>query len=101
MALPPSVQAAFSTLTKEQQRAFKQEYQRRVKSTLIAYLAWLLLGWHYLYVGRVGMQFAFWFTFGFLIVGWFIDFFRVPGMVRRHNDDLARSLMSQHKMMTG
>ena len=62
-------------------------------------MAWLLLGWHYLYLGRVGMQFAFWFTAGFLVIGWVIDFFRVPGMVRRHNDDVALELMAQHKLM--
>jgi len=45
------------------------------------------------------MQFAFWFTLGFLFVGWIIDFFRLPGMVGRLNEDRARELMSEYKMM--
>lgn len=99
MALPPSVQVAMGNMNAAQQKIFKREYNAKSKSTLVAYVAWLLLGWHYLYLGKVGMQFAFWFTFGFLVVGWFIDFFRIPGMVAQYNSDIARELMAQHKMM--
>lgn len=101
MALPASVKAALNSLDPAQQKAFKKDFNRRKKSTGTAYLAWLLLGWHYLYLGRVGMQFAFWFTGGFLVVGWIIDFFRIPGMVGRMNEDTARELMAQHKTMAG
>ena len=99
MGVPSSVKAAFGKLNPAQQKAYKRDYSRRRKSTLVAYLAWLVFGWHYLYMGKVGMQFAFWCTFCFLFVGYFIDFFRIPGMVSRHNEDLARVLMGQHKMM--
>ena len=99
MGVPSTVKAALGKLDPAQQKAYKRDYGRRRKSTLVAYIAWLLLGWHYLYMGKVGMQFAFWFTFCFLVVGWFIDFFRIPGMVSRHNEDLARELMAQHKLM--
>lgn len=99
MQFPPSVRAAFNGLDKAQQKAFQKEYSVRARSLTTAYVAWLLLGWHYLYLGKVGMQFAFWFTFGFLIVGWFVDFFRVPGMVRRANEDIARELMTQHRLL--
>ena len=99
MGVPSSVKAAFGKLDFAQQKAYKRDYRRRRKSTLVAYIAWLMLGWHYLYMGKVGMQFAFWFTFGFLVVGYFLDFFRIPGMVSRHNEDIARVLMAQHKQM--
>jgi hypothetical protein len=99
MGVPSSVKAALGKLDPAQQKAYKRDYGRRRKSTLVAYIAWLLFGWHYLYMGRVGMQFAFWVTGGFLVVGYLIDFFRVPGMVARQNEDLARGLMAQHKMM--
>lgn len=99
MGIPASVKRALAKLEPAQQKAYKRDYGRRCKSTVVAYLAWLLLGWHYLYLGRVGMQFAFWFTGFFLLIGWFIDCFRIPGMVSRHNEDLARELMVQHKMM--
>ena len=99
MGVPSSVKAALGKLAPAQQKAYKRDYGRRRKSTLVAYIAWLLFGWHYLYMGRVGMQFAFWVTGGFLVVGYLIDFFRVQGMVARQNEDLARGLMAQHKMM--
>lgn len=83
----------------DQKRAFKKEYNRKCKSIVVAYLAWGILGWHDLYIGRVGMQFAFWFTGRFLIVGWIIDAFRIPGMVSDHNADWARELMAQHKAL--
>jgi hypothetical protein len=95
MGLPSPVNAALST----QQKAFRRDYASRSKSIFVAYLAWFLLGWHYLYLGRVGIQFAFWFTAGFFIVGWVIHFFRVPRLVARYNEDIARELMTQHKMM--
>lgn len=97
--MPRSIQTAVESLPVEAQKDFNRDYRKRAKSMLVAYIAWFLLGWHYLYLGRVGMQFAFWFTLGFLIVGWFVDFFRIPGMVNRKNEDLARELMSQYKSM--
>ena len=99
MGVPSSVKASLGKLDSAQQKAYKRDYGRRRKSTLVAYIAWLVFGCHYLYMGRVGMQFAFWFTFGFLFVGYFLDFFRIPGMVSRQNEDLARVLMAQHKML--
>jgi TM2 domain-containing membrane protein YozV len=99
MSIPRSVKTALQSLPEDAQRDFKRDYNKRAKSTLIAYIAWFLLGWHYLYLGRIGMQFAFWFTLGFLFVGWIIDFFRIPGMVGRLNEDLAREIMSEYKMM--
>ena len=101
MKLPSSVNSALLTLDPEQQKSFKREYNARAKSTLITFATWLIFGWHYLYLGRVGMQFAFWFTGGFLVVGWIIDFSRIPGMVSRYNADCARELMAQYRMITG
>jgi hypothetical protein len=100
MATPRSVQVAVDGLPVEAQKDFNRDYRKGEKSILVAYIAWLLLGCHYLYLGRVGVQFAFWFTLGFLIVGWVVDFFRIPGMVNRKNDDLACELViSQYKLI--
>lgn len=99
MGMPPSVRAALKSMDKDQQRAFRREYNRQAKSVIVCYVTWLLLGWHYLYLGRAGMQFAFWFTAGGLLLWWLLDLLRVPAMVGAHNADLARTLMSQHKMM--
>ncbi|MDR3560847.1 MAG: TM2 domain-containing protein [Negativicutes bacterium] len=94
-----SIKMAMASLPPEAQKEFMRDLNKRSKSVVVAYLAWFLLGWHYLYLGKTGKQFAFWFTFGFLVVGWIVDFFRIPGMVALVNDDMALSLISQYKTM--
>jgi hypothetical protein len=64
-----------------------------------AYLAWLLFGWHYLYLRRVGLQLAFWVTLGGFGIWWLVDLFRVAGLVNRMNEDMARELMVQYKAL--
>lgn len=81
------------------QRAYRRDYSRRRKSIVTAYLAWLFLGWHYLYFGKVGLQFAFWLTGGWLVVGWIIDFFRIPGMITAHNNALGLELLGQYSSL--
>ena len=82
-------------------KSWHKDYLRRRASLGMAYAAWLLLGWHYLYLGRVGVQFAFWVTLWGFIIWWLIDLFRVPSMVNRYNEDAARQLLFQYKTITG
>ena len=100
MGLPAAVKAAQTKLDPKMQKLFAREYSKRKKSLLFAYLAWFLLGWHYLYLKRVGLQFAFWVTLGGLFVWWLLDFFRLPGLVGRLNEDTARELMVQYRAMS-
>lgn len=95
--LPRPVQAGFHALDAETQRAFQRDLKQRRKSLGTAYITWLVLGWHYLYLGRILMQLAFWGTLGGFFVWWLIDFFRLPGIVRRHNEDMARQLMVEYR----
>ena len=99
MKLPPSIKMALASLPPEIQQEFARDLAKRSKSLGMAYFAWLLLGWHYLYLGRVGMQFAFWFTGGFVVVGWIFAPFFIPGMVTRVNEDVALKLIGQYRMM--
>ena len=82
-------------LTKEEQLAYKQEISHRRKSVLVAYLAWLLLGWHYAYVGKWGWQCLYWFTGAGLLIWMVIDFFRIPGIVGGYNETVADTVTSQ------
>jgi len=53
-----------------------------------AYLLWLFLGMfgvHRFYLGRIGTGVAYFFTMGWFGVGWFIDMFRIPALVRESN----------------
>ncbi len=99
MGLPAAVKIAQAKLDPKMQKAFARDYSRRKKSLLVAYVSWLLLGWHYLYLGKVALQFAFWFTGGGFLARWLIDLVRLPGVVARRNEDVARELMAQYCMM--
>jgi hypothetical protein len=100
VGLPVAVKAAHAKLDPKMRKAFARDYSKRRKSLLFAYLAWFLLGWHYLYLKRVGLQFAIWFTLGGFLVRWLLDFFRLPGLVGRLNEDTARELMVRYRAMS-
>lgn len=89
----------FYSLSPEAQVSIQTDYKRRRKSKALAYFAWFFLGWHYLYLRRIPLQFAFWLTFGGLLVWWLIDLFRVGPLVNRMNEDSARELMVQYNAM--
>ena len=66
--------------------------QGEMKNSALAYVCWVILGCHYAYLGRWGMQVLFWITAGGLGVWAFIDLFRIPGLVRRYNWGVAQDL---------
>lgn len=90
-----------ATLSAHSQEAFVEEYRRKSKSTGVAYILWLtgisLLGFHYAYVRKWGIQILYWLTAGGLLVWWFVDLFRVPGMVRDYNKDVAVDVLRNLK----
>jgi hypothetical protein len=70
-----------------------EEYRRRAKSAAPAYILWLFLAFHYIYLRKWGLQFLFWLTLGGFGIWWLIDLFRVAGMVRDYNKDVATDVM--------
>ncbi|HMZ56217.1 MAG TPA: TM2 domain-containing protein [Nitrospira sp.] len=100
MGLPTSLNPVFEKLPPEAQISVKRDFDNRSKSMLVAYLAWFFLGWHYLYLKRVGLQIAFWLTLGGFGLWWLVDLFRVAGIVNRMNEDAARELMVQYKALS-
>lgn len=97
--MDPLTKLAISQLPSEYQAAFQQDFQKRKRSVGTAYLLWLFLGFHYLYLGKIGIQIFFWLTAAGCGVWWLVDFFRVPGLVARENEDLARALLVQYKAL--
>uniref|UniRef100_A0A336LMD3 DnaJ homolog subfamily C member 22 n=1 Tax=Culicoides sonorensis TaxID=179676 RepID=A0A336LMD3_CULSO len=61
------------------------------KSILVTYILWLFGGFfgaHHLYLQRDSHAFAHWCTFGgYFGVGWVVDLFTIPNMVRDANED--------------
>jgi TM2 domain-containing membrane protein YozV len=92
-SLPPSVQHVVAQMDGGSQAAFFNEYERKKKKKSIGWLLWFFFGFHYLYVGKVGLQFAYWFTLGGVWVWTIFDFFRMPSIIRAANDQMAREAL--------
>lgn len=75
----------------------KYQLQAEVKSTGTAFLFWFLLGAHYAYLGKWGVQILFWLTLGGLGVWLFIDLFRISGLVKRYNANIFRQIAELEK----
>ncbi len=99
--LPAVVRNSLADLPATRQEEFMEEYSRRAKSAGPAYILWLFLGMHYVYLRKWGLQVLFWMTVGGLGFWWFIDLFRVAGLVRDYNKDVATDVMRTVKALGG
>ena len=70
----------------------KRELQGEIKSKGTAFLMYWFLGAHYAYLGKWGVQLAYWFTLGGLGVWLMVDLFRVGGLVKRYNNLIYEEL---------
>ncbi len=64
-----------------------------MRTSGIAYLLWFfggLMGFHRFYCGRIGTGLLWFFTGGLAGVGWIIDLFLIPDMVRESNAEDAQ-----------
>ena len=91
-SLSRTVREQLAYLTPDQQRAFLWRYRAQAKSPVVA-LAFLPLGWHYLYLRKRGLQVLFWLTLGSLAAWWVLDVFRIRGLVRDYNRRVAMHVM--------
>lgn len=92
-SLPPSVQHVIAQMDGLSQSAFFNEYEAKKRKKYIGYLAWFFLGWQYLYTSKVGLQFAYWFTFGGFGLWALADLFRMPAIIRSANERVAREAL--------
>jgi len=96
--LPSMVNVELIKMSAEQQALFVEEYRRKKKNTGAAYLLWFVIGLHYVYLGKIGWQIFYWLTSGGLLIWGFIDLFRIPGMVKNYNKDIAMDVFRDLKM---
>lgn len=98
--LPAIVKSELLEMPESKQYHFLEEYERKSKSTGTAYILWLLLGWHYAYFKKWGIQILLWITFaayGLGLIWWLIDLFRVAGIARDYNKDVAIEVLKNMK----
>ena len=94
--LPEAVIRKLSTMDEVNQEAFLTEFNKKKKSRLMAFvLLFIFPCWHYFYLGKVWMNLLFWFTLGGFMFWWFIDIFRIPGMVREYNKTVAIGVLKE------
>ncbi len=70
----------------------KYELQSRIKSTGTAILFWFLLGAHFAYLGKWGLQLLFWITLGGVGVWAIVELFLIPGRVEKYNAGIYEQL---------
>jgi hypothetical protein len=80
--------------------ALADELENLRKKRRHAYLAWLCLGAHYLYLRRPFTQALFWLSLGGLLIWWLADLLRIPSLVERHNRLASTALIRswQHRL---
>jgi len=98
--LPSMVKQELVKLTPAQQQAFMEEFKRKAKSTPVAYLLWLI-GLHYAYLGKWGLLVVYWLSFWGFFVWMIADLFRIPGLIRGYNKDVAVEVMGNLRMIAG
>ncbi len=99
--LPAMVRNELAKLSAQKQEEFVEEYLRKRKGSGMAYLCWLILGLHYGYLRKWGLQIVFWLTGGGLFIWWLIDLFRIPGLIGDFNKDVATDVMRNLKAVSG
>lgn len=75
----------------------KHYLQSKIKSIGIAYLFWFILGAHYAYLGKWGIQILYWITLGGFGIWALIDLFTIPGKVNNYNTDIFQQIEAIEK----
>jgi hypothetical protein len=100
-SLPSMVKNELAKMPAQRQEEFVEEYKRKAKSLGIAYLFLIVvLAMHYGYLRKWGLQIVFWLTGGGFFIWWFIDIFRLPGLVKNYNKDIATEVMRNLKSIS-
>ncbi len=99
--LPSTVKTALSKLSTEKQSLFEEEFKKKAKSTTTAYicLIFLIFSVHYFYLGKPGRNILFWFTWGGLGIWWLIDLVTLGKRVSEYNEDVAKAILRDMKLM--
>jgi len=99
--LPAMVRNELALLPASRQSEFLEEYMRKKKSIAVAYILWFVFGLYYGYLGRWGLQMAYWVTAGGLGIWALANLFFIPGMVRNYNKDVAIAVLRDLQAVTG
>jgi len=91
------LQSAFERLPSNVQAIVWHDYESHRKSGGLSYVLWLCFGFHYLYLGQLGLQLLYWLTFGGFGLWAIIDLLRIPGMVEQKNEAILLQIMAHYQ----
>lgn len=84
------------TLT-EQERMYVLTANK--KDVGVSYLCWFFFGVHYFYLNKPLTNIIYWLTLGGLGIWAIIDLFRIPSMVREHNEESVQNAVREAKVI--
>ena len=94
--LPVRVRDGLGELSREKQDQFLELYHKSTKSILIAYLRCFIIPYpHYAYLGHNLRMVIYLLSVGGLGIWTIIDLFRIPGLVREYNRNVARIVLAE------
>lgn len=98
--LPSMLKEALANMSPSKQQHFMEEYNRKKKSVGLAYFFLLLcLGMPYGYLGKWGLQIAYWITGAGVFIWGIYLLFALPGVVKDVNRDIASQIVRDLKIM--
>ena len=97
--LPSSLKQALAQMSEQQQAMFEEEYKRKMKPPMKMQLLAIFFPIHHFLMGKTGTGILFWITLGGFWIWWIIDMFAIGSRVRDFNEDIARTLLRDMKMM--
>ncbi|XP_038058523.1 uncharacterized protein LOC119729810 [Patiria miniata] len=73
----------------------------RLKTVVNAYIMWFpfgFFGFHHFYLKNISIGFNYMFTFGLFGFGWFVDFWRIPMLVKAANAEIEAKWIWEHEI---
>lgn len=96
--------ALLNVLTPEQKEYALTLYSGREKTKSTAYILWIVFAVYYFYLGHPVKNILLWILWplGIGAVWWFIDLFRISGMVDRRNQEiLTQCIVEAQQLFPG
>ena len=92
----PSALQMKSSLTQQQLAVLQSEFEKKKRSTGIAYVILVLVGvfgGHHFYLGKKGTGILYLLSFGLLGFGVFLDLFTLPKQVQKANERIEFDIL--------
>jgi hypothetical protein len=97
--LPSTVKQTLAQMSDAQQSTFEEEYKRKMKVPMTMQLLAIFFPIQHFLMGKTGAGVFFWITGGGFMMWYLVDIFTIGGRVRNHNEEIARSLVRDMKIM--